>query len=292
MKLRVPRVAAVHDISCFGRCSLTVIMPILSCMGIQVCPLPTAVLSTHLGGYNQIAFCDFTERMPEFYHHWKKEGIAFDCIYSGFLASEKQIDTVLHFIEDFSNNRPLVLVDPVMGDEGKLYSVYTPQMQQHMKRLVGKADIITPNFTEACFLLGEPYTEQEMEPQLLKDWLVRLAGFGPSVVVMTGIPVSDTKIMNVGYERSAGSFWRVNSEHIPAKYPGTGDVFASILAGALLGGHSVPAAMQLAADFVAVAVKTTYETGTPAREGVLLEMALPWLMQAWAKQVKQDKKEQ
>ncbi len=292
MRLQVPRVAAVHDISCFGRCSLTVIMPILSCIGIQVCPLPTAVLSTHLGGYNQIAFCDFTERMPEFYHHWKREGIAFDCIYSGFLASEKQIDTVLHFIEEFSNNRPLVLVDPVMGDEGKLYSVYTPQMQQHMKRLVGKADIITPNFTEACFLLGEPYTEQEMDNELLKDWLVRLADFGPSVVVMTGIPVADTKIMNVGYERSTGSFWQVISEHIPARYPGTGDVFASILAGALLLGHSVPAAMQLAADFVAVAVKTTYAAGTPSREGVLLEMALPWLIQAWAKQVKHDKKEQ
>ena len=280
---RVPRVAAVHDISCFGRCSLTVIMPILSCMGIQVCPLPTAVLSTHLGGFTQVAFCDFTEHMPYFYQHWKREGIDFDCIYSGFLASEEQIDTVSHFIEEFSANHPLVLVDPVMGDEGKLYSVYTPQMQEHMKRLISKADIITPNFTEACLLLGEPYTEQVVAADLLKEWLRRLADFGPSVVIMTGISTDGNQIMNIAYEQNTGSFWQVLSEHIPAKYPGTGDVFASILTGALLSQYSVPAAMQLAANFVAKAIKTTYEAGTPTREGVLLEKSLPWLVQAWAR---------
>lgn len=283
MSSRVPRVAAVHDISCFGRCSLTVIMPILSCMGIQVCPLPTAVLSTHLGGFTQIAFCDFTEHMPGFYQHWKRENIDFDCIYSGFLASEKQIDTVIHFIEEFSDNKSLVLVDPVMGDEGKLYSVYTPQMQEHMKRLISKADIITPNFTEACFLLGELYTDQVVKTDLIKNWLIRLADFGPSVVIMTGIPVEGKQIMNISYEKSTGSFWQVFSEHIPAKYPGTGDIFASILAGALLSQYSVAAAMQLAADFVAMAIKVTYEAGTPAREGVMLEKGLPWLAQMWAK---------
>lgn len=282
MSSRIPRVAAVHDISCFGRCSLTVIMPILSCMGIQVCPLPTAVLSTHLGGFNQVAFCDFTERMPDFYHHWQREGIEFDCIYSGFLASEQQIDTVIDFVERFSAKQPMVLVDPVMGDEGKLYSVYTPQMQEHMKRLVSKADIITPNFTEACFLLGEPYTGQIVETELLKKWLIRLADLGPSIVIMTGIPLNGKQIMNIGYEQNTGSFWQVLSECIPAKYPGTGDAFASILVGALLSHDNIPAAMQLAADFVARAINTTYESGTPAREGVILEKTLPWLVQAWS----------
>lgn len=282
MTIQVPRVAAVHDISCVGRCSLTVIMPILACMGVQVCPLPTAILSTHLGGFSQVAFADFTERMPDFYQHWQREGIDFECIYSGFLASEEQIDTVLHFVDAFSDNRPLVLVDPVMGDEGKLYSVYTPQMQQHMKRLVSKADIITPNFTEACFLLDEPYSVQVVDSGILHDWLVRLGEFGPSVVVMTGIPLTDKKIMNIGYERSTGAFWEVLSEYIPAKYPGTGDIFASILLGALLAKQTVPKAMQLAAEFVGLAVKLTYEAGTPAREGVLLEKAMPWLSQMWA----------
>ncbi|WP_371363412.1 Pyridoxal kinase PdxY [Sporomusa rhizae] len=283
MRPVVPRVAAVHDISCVGRCSLTVIMPILSCMGIQVCPLPTAVLSTHLGGFSDVAFHDFTDQMSDFFQHWKREGISFDCIYSGFLASGEQIDTVTEFIDEFSANKPLVLVDPVMGDEGRLYSVYTPKMQEHMKRLICKADIITPNFTEACFLLGECYQERILEPNLLKDWLVRLAGFGPSQVVMTGIPIGNRQIMNIGYEQNSGAFWEVVSEHIPARYPGTGDIFASILAGALLWRQSLPEAMKLAADFVAAAIKATYKADTPTREGVLLETVLPQLGLVWAK---------
>ncbi|WP_425058734.1 Pyridoxal kinase PdxY [Sporomusa carbonis] len=281
MKQQVPRVAAVHDISCFGRCSLTVIMPILSSMGIQVCPLPTAVLSTHLGGYKNVAFCDFTDRMAGFYQHWQQEGITFDCIYSGFLASEQQIDTVLHFVDEFSGNHPLVLVDPVMGDEGRLYSVYTSQMQEQMKKLVSKADIITPNYTETCFLLGEQYQEQVADYDELKTWLIRLSDFGPATVIMTGIPLVNQQIMNIGYERSSGCFWEVINKHIPARYPGTGDIFASVLAGALLHKHKLPAAMKLAADFVSLTIKTTFAAGTPTREGVLLESHLPWLCREW-----------
>lgn len=277
----VPRAAAVHDISCFGRCSLTVIIPVLATMGIQVCPLPTAVLSTHLGGFREIAFSDFTDRMPAFYHHWRQEGIDFDCIYSGFLASEQQIDTVVEFIDEFSENRPLVLVDPVMGDEGRFYSVYTPAMQEHMKRLVGKADVITPNYTEACFLLGEKYEEQVRAPEQLRQWLIRLSDFGPPTVVVTGIPLMQQQILTMGYERQTGCFWQVVSAYIPARYPGTGDIFASIMTGALLHKLSLPKAMQLAADFVVAAIEATFTAGTPAREGVLLESVLPWLGQEW-----------
>jgi len=273
----VKRVAAVHDISCFGRCSLTVIMPVLSCMGIQVCPLPTAVLSTHLGGFADIAFCDFTDRIPDFSAHWKQEGIAFDCIYSGFLASEEQIDVVSGFIDEFSGNSPLVVVDPVMGDEGKLYSVYTPQMQERMKTLVRKADIITPNYTEACFLLGKPYREMIADTAMMKNWLVCLADLGPSVVVMTGIPLANKRIMNLGYDRESGCFWEVDSHYIPVRYPGTGDIFASVLIGSLLHRCSLPVAMKRAADFVELSIKTTFAAGTPTREGVLLEKVLPGL---------------
>ena len=151
---RVKKVAAIHDLSCVGRCSLTVIMPILSCMGIQVCPLPTAILSTHLGGFRKVAFHDLTSEMPGFFGHWRSEGIVFDCLYSGFLASAEQISVVLEFIDSFSANRPLVLVDPVMGDDGKLYSVYTAKMQEHIRQLVRKADVITPNYT--CLLYTSP----------------------------------------------------------------------------------------------------------------------------------------
>lgn len=276
-KTVVPRVAAVHDLSCFGRCSLTVIMPLLAAMGVQTCPLPTAVLSSHLGGFQQMAFCDFTEQMPQFYRHWQQEGIAFDCIYSGFVASERQMGVVQGFIDAFSANRPLVLVDPVMGDQGKLYSTYTPAMQEAMKVLVGKADVITPNYTEACFLLGETYSEELPELQRMREWLVRLAELGPRQVVMTGVAQPNDMLLNLGYDRETKTHWSVSATRIPVHYPGTGDAFASVLAGALLTGSDLAAAMRKATEFVSLAVALTYDAKTPQREGVLLEAALPWL---------------
>jgi pyridoxine kinase len=277
MRNVVSKVAAVHDISCIGRCSLTVIMPILSAMGIQVCPLPTAVLSTHLGGFKDLAFYDFTKHMPDFFHHWKKEGIAFNCIYSGFLASEEQIDVVQHFIDEFSSNNPLVVVDPVMGDEGKLYSIYTPHMQEQMKRLVKRADIVTPNYTEACFLLGENYQDKVKDTKRMKEWLIALGDFGPSTVVITGIPFINEKILTIGYDKEQNAFWEVFSDHIPAKYPGTGDIFASVLVGSLLQNDSLQVAMERAVEFVGLAIKSTFVAQTPTREGVLVEKVLPWL---------------
>lgn len=281
MKNLVPRVAAVHDLSCVGRCSLTVITPTLSAMGVQVCPLPTAVLSSHLGGFSGLEFYDFTGHMPGFFHHWKTEGLTFDSIYSGFLASEKQIDVVLGFIGEFSANSPLVLVDPVMGDHGRLYSTYTPAMQDRMKSLVKRADIITPNFTEACFLLGEDYRELCADGGLLEDWLRRLTRMGPAVAVITGVPVAEDKIMNIGYDRVHQSLCQDVQAHVPVRYPGTGDIYASVLLGSLLQGESLAAAMQLAAAFVALAISVTFSAATPTREGVLLERALPWLSRAF-----------
>jgi pyridoxine kinase len=279
MKKIMPRVAAVHDLSCVGRCSLTVIAPVLSCMGIQVCPLPTAILSTHLGGFKKTQFCDFTEHMTGFFKHWQREKIDFDCIYSGFLASEEQIMVVSQFIDDFSSAKPLVLVDPVMGDDGKLYSVYTPRMQESMKILIHKANVITPNYTEASFLLGEKYQERLFDLTKIKKWLVRLTEFGPENVVITGIPLGAEEVVNAGYERKTQRFWQVKSKRIPVCYPGTGDIFASVLGGALLKGCNLPIAMQHATDFVARSIKTTFAANTPPREGVLLETALPWLCQ-------------
>lgn len=277
MNPNIPRVAAIHDISCFGRCSLTVIMPILSCMGIQVCPLPTAVLSTHLGGFSDVAIRDFTDLIPEFAGHWQKEGIYFDCLYSGFLASEHQIDLVSGFFDTFNNKSSLVVVDPVMGDEGKLYSVYTPQLQEQMKGLICKADVITPNYTEACFLLGEKYREVVTDVAEIKRWLERLIDMGPHMAVITGIPLAAGKILNLGYERDTKRFCKNINDHIPVKYPGTGDIFASVLVGALLRHYSLPKAMSMATDFVTLGVKATFKAGTPAREGILLERVLPWL---------------
>ncbi len=277
MNLPVKRVAAVHDLSCVGRCSLTVIMPILSCMGIQVCPLPTAVLSTHLGGFKDVSLVDFTDQMHSVSSHWQREGISFDCIYSGFLASEKQIEVVSAFIDNFSASKPLVIVDPVMGDGGKLYSIFTDTMQERMKILVGKADVITPNYTEACFLLGKSYQETIEDKEQLGKWALQLADFGPSQVVITGIPLPNSKIMNLGYDRKDNRTWEVIVDHVPVRYPGTGDAFASVLTGALLKQVDLMDAMKMAAEFVESCIKFTHEAGTPVREGVLLEPMLPRL---------------
>ena len=272
---RVKKVAAVHDLSCIGRCSLTVILPILSSMGVQVCPLPTAVLSTHPGGFTGVSFCDFTRHIPDFSTHWHRERIEFDCIYSGFLASAEQIEIVSQFIDDFAANRPLVLVDPVMGDDGKLYSICTDIMKDRIKALVQKADVITPNYTEACFLLNEPWQPFVTQVSPMNSWLVRLAEMGPPQVVITGVPLSGDKIANLGYDLYTNQFWQFTSDRIPARYPGTGDIFASVLLGKLLGGSVLPDAITRASEFISAAIQDTFAAGTPTREGILLEKMLP-----------------
>lgn len=274
---RIKRVAAVHDLSCVGRCSLTVILPVLSCMGVQVCPLPTAVLSTHPGGYSGVAFCDFTRQMEDFSRHWQREGIGFDCVYSGFLASGAQVGIVSRFIDELSSTRPLVLVDPVMGDDGKLYSICTESLISQIRTLVGKADLITPNFTEACFLLGEPWQPCVEAPESLFPWLARLAVLGPPQVVVTGVPLKGGRIANLGHDAAQGSFWQVTDDWVPVRFPGTGDLFASVLLGDLLSGTPLPDAMAAAGHFVATAVKETVAAGTPPREGLVLETVLPHL---------------
>ena len=164
-----------------------------------------------------------------------------------------------------------------MGDEGKLYSIYTVKMQEQMLTLIRKADIIAPNYTEACFLLGEPYQSDHSDIDEMKKWLIRLASLGPSIVVMTGIHVNKEKIVNIGYDRNEGAYWQVSNDYIPVQYPGTGDVFASVLAGCLIKGESLMIAMTQAAEFVSRAIKATFAAGTNPREGVLLETVLPWL---------------
>ena len=278
----IKKVAAIHDLSCIGRCSLTVILPILSCLEIQACPLPTAVLSTHPGGFSDVVFHDCTPQIASFAAHWRREAIEFDAIYSGFLASEQQVGLIARFIDDFSANRPLVLVDPVMGDDGQLYSICTAAMKEQILSLVQKAGIITPNYTEACFLLNEPWQPTitclaDMEP-----WLCRLSDLGPAQVVVTGIPLPDHKIANLGFDRMTGQSWQFVNDYIPARYPGTGDVFASVLLGRLLAGFSLPAAIRDAGDFVAAAVRLSVASGAPRREGILLESCLPRLCRGLA----------
>lgn len=272
----VPRVAAIHDLSGIGRCSLTVVIPVLSVMGAQVCPMPTAVLSSHSGGFGQFSFVDLTCEMGGMIDHWKQLNLGFDCIYSGFLGSSAQIEIVENFIDSFSQtndeNRPLVVVDPVMGDQGKRYQTYTAEMQEKMRRLVAKADLITPNMTEACFLLGEPYNPIISDIEAGKTLLKRLAELGPSKVVITGAEMGDGSRCNLAYARE--DFYLIKYSHIPVHYPGTGDLFTSVLVGALLKTGDLQSAVATATDHVRLTVEVTHAHKTPEREGVLLERTL------------------
>lgn len=268
------RVAAIHDISGVGRCSLTVIIPVLSAMGIQVCPVPTAVLSAHTG-YGEFVMRDLTDYIAPALEHYKKMGTQFDCIYSGFLASSEQIDHCLEFFDSFPN--ALKVVDPVMGDNGKSYATYTPKMCDRMSELVAIADIITPNLTEAAILLGEKYPDAPLNTSQAKSWLVRLSELGPDIVVITSVPIASGGIATIGYDKNSNSFWKIINDYVPISYSGSGDMFASILIGGILKGDSLPIAMNRATSFTQMAIKTTYSYGTHWTDGIMLEPQLPWL---------------
>lgn len=268
------KVLAIQDISGIGRCSLTVIIPVLSAMGVQVCPVPTAVLSAHTG-YGEFVMRDLTDFMKPALDHYKKLDAKFDCIYSGFLASSEQIDHCLEFFSAYPN--ALKVVDPVMGDDGKAYSTYTKDMCSRMSELVAVADIITPNLTEAAILLGEKYPDAPLRNSEAKSWLVRLSKQGAKIVVITSAELCDGGMATIGYDKENNSFWKLKNDFVPAHYSGTGDMFASVLIGGILKGDSLPIAMNRATAFTELTVKTTYSYQTPWTDGLMLEGQLPWL---------------
>lgn len=271
----VKRVAAIHDLSGYGKVSLTVVIPILSSMGFQVCPLPTAVLSsnTEVPGFK---FVDLTDHMRSFIEHWKALKLEFSAIYSGFLGSHLQIEIVKEFIDHFRQDNQLVVVDPVLGDDGKLYDSMTPDMVSEMKTLISRADIITPNLTEACALLDLKYNEKMNESELKKQ-LKALSEKGPRIVIITNVNKSDRKKQTFvyAYNRNDKRFWKVQCDYIPAHYPGTGDTFTSVLTGCLMQGDSLPVALDRAVQFISIAVRATYGHDHDPRGGIFLERVLP-----------------
>jgi pyridoxine kinase len=274
----VPRVAAIHDLSGFGRSSLTIVLPVLSAMGVQASPLPTALLSTQTSGYGDYFFLDLTDEMIKIADHWRKLSINFDAIYSGFLGSSRQVEIVSNFIDDFRPRGQFIVVDPVMGDDGETYGPYGSDMVAAMRQLIKKADIITPNFTEACLLLDTDY-RSNIEVPLLKDWMRELSDMGPGKVVFTSVPVDDrSRSFVFAYDRLFDTFWKVSCSYIPAAYPGTGDIFTSVLTGALLQGDSLPISLDRAVQFVSLAIRSTFGYNTPGREGVMFEKVLYSLM--------------
>lgn len=274
----VKKVAAIHDLSGFGRSSLTSIIPILSSMKVQVCPVPTAVLSSHTGGFEGYSFLDLTDYMEQHIAHWKSLNLEFDCIYSGFLGSPKQMKIVADFIDFFGHKNNLTVVDPVLGDNGKLYGTMNNEMVEEMKKLISKADIITPNFTEVIFLLNKPYKKEISETEV-KEWLVELANMGPKIVIATSVPdenshKADRKTNVIAYDKENDVFWKVSCKYIPASYPGTGDAYTSVVIGSLLQGDSLPIAIERGVQFITQCILASYGFKYPNREGVLLERML------------------
>lgn len=272
--MRTPRVAAIHDMSGFGRCSLTVAIPVLSAMGLQCCPLPTAFLSTHTGGFEGFSFLDMTDEMPRVADHWKTMDMDFKCIYSGFLGSERQIEIVSEFIRDFRQKDTVVVVDPVMGDHGAVYQTYTPAMCEGMVHLAEQADVIVPNLTEAALLLGIPYEELPTGEAGCREIVERLSLNGRRSVVLTGASAAPDLTGAMCFDAKSGQTESIQVSRVPREFYGTGDVFASVLAGALVKGTDLPDATRQAVDFVRACAERTAEQNLPIREGVDFEPLL------------------
>ena len=274
-KTHQKRVAAIHDLSGFGKCSLTVALPILSAAGIETSALPTAILSTHTGGISGYTYHDLTEDMRPVMKHWKSLDIKFDAIYTGFLGSFEQLDIVKEFFDAFRQEDNLILVDPVMGDNGELYTVFTREFAIGMRMLCQKADIIVPNLTEAALLLDEPFHPGPYTHAYIESLLRKLGALGPQKVVLTGVYFKEDELGAATYDRTTDTIDYVFTQKIPGYYHGTGDVFASALLSALLNDFSLIDAAAIAVHFTTDSIRRTYKAKTDYRFGVNFEQSFP-----------------
>lgn len=272
------RVVTIQDVSCFGKCSLTVALPIISAMGIETVILPTAVLSTHTGGFKNFTFRDLSEDIPNILGHWKEENIDFDAIYTGYLGSFRQIDQMKAFI-DAKREGTLVFVDPAMADNGKLYSGFTPQFAKHMATLCSKADIIVPNLTEAAFMLDIPYVESGYDKAYIEKILKKLANLGAKNTVLTGVELEEGKIGFAMYDSAKAELLYYQNDKLGSKFHGTGDVFSSVTIGGLMIGKSLYESLKLAADFTVKCIEKTMPEREKHWYGVEFEKAIPYLVE-------------
>ena len=266
----IKRIAAINDLSGGSRCSLTVALPIISALGIQCCVMPTAILSNHTG-YEEFFFEDFAEQMNEFAHNWKKMDLKFDCIYTGFLGSHKQVETVRRFIADFKTPITKVVVDPVMGDNGKIYSTYSDELCRDMKKLVSCADIVTPNITEACVLSQTDYNGETLPEEKLFEMAQKISALGAKNVIITGHRAK-SEVSNFVY--SNGVYKSFATRVVPKYFSGTGDVFASLISGLTCLGYDVFKSTEIAADFVYRCASMSYALGLHVNDGICFEKCL------------------
>ncbi len=275
---RQKRVLAVHDISCVGKCSLTVALPILSAAGLECSVLPTAVLSTHTGGFTGYTFRDLTKDIEPIYRHWQTLGLQFDSIYTGYLGSFEQLELVGGLMDSLTGENTQIVIDPVMGDNGVLYPLFDAAFAKGMANLCAKADLIVPNLTEAAWMLEEDYQEGPYTEEYLEGILRRLSDMGPRQVVLTGVNLDERHLGAAVYDRETDRVEYAMEEQVEGYYHGTGDVFASALVGAIQNGLSLRDSAQAAVDFTVASIRRTHAEGTDIRYGVNFEANLSQYM--------------
>ncbi|MBQ9872690.1 MAG: pyridoxamine kinase [Eubacterium sp.] len=270
------RVLTIQDISCLGKCSVTVALPVISAMGIETVILPTAVLSTHTM-FKNFTVKDLTDQLIPIVEHWKSEGVEFDAIYTGYLGSAEEIEIAKKIFEMFKSDDTLVFIDPVMADNGKLYPAFDEAYAKLNAGLCGAADIIVPNLTEACFMTDTEYKE-EYDEDYVKELLGKLAALGSKVVVLTGISLSEGKTGVYGLDTRTNEYFIYQNDKVDAAYHGTGDIFASVAVGGLVRGLSREKAFALAADYTADTIRVTKQDPKEPWYGVNFEETIPQLV--------------
>lgn len=264
------KVAAINDLSGVGKCSLSVAIPILSALKVQCCPFPTAILSSQTG-YPEYSFFDFTNEMITYSNVWKNLNLNFDCIYTGFLGSKYQIEIVSNFIKE--NKTSLIVVDPVMGDDGLVYPVFDTEMCNKIKNLVKVSDLTTPNLTEACILTGRNYSKKNFTRDELINLAKDVCSIGPSKVVITGILEGDN-ILNLAYDKAIDKYFFTSVKYNNCSYSGTGDIFTSIISGLLTNGYDLNFAVITATNFISKTIDYTSKFNIDRNDGVMFEKFL------------------
>ncbi|MCI6188071.1 MAG: pyridoxamine kinase [Spirochaetia bacterium] len=284
------RVLTVQDISCVGKCSLTAAIPVISAMGIEVCPLPTAILSNHTA-FSSFSFLDLTDKIPEILNEWKKQGFHFDAIYTGYLGSIKQIDLVHKILDEFAQNDTLVVIDPCMADNGKLYTGFSQDFVKQMAKLCGRANVILPNMTEACLLVNQNYDDFEHTKMNIQNLMAKLVSLGTKQAVLKGVEFSKEKIgvaycsqklFNNNFSTNENNMEDMNiyfHHRYDENFHGTGDVFASAVTGALVLKKDIKDAVKIACDFVQESIECTLLNSNYNWYGVDFESALRNLLQ-------------
>ena len=270
------RVLTIQDISCLGKCSLTIALPVISALGSETVILPTAVLSTHTM-FKNFTCKDLSDQIDPIKDHWKSENVHFDAIYTGYLGTIEQIDQIKELFRTFKDDKTTIIVDPVMADNGKLYPAFNMEYVKKNAELCAEADIVVPNITEASFMTGMEYRE-EYDESYIKELLGRLNELGAKVSVLTGVSLEKGKTGVMGYDSRNGEYYVYQNDRIDAAYHGTGDLFASTCVGEMMKGKSWKDAMRIAADYTAHTIEVTLKNPEKPWYGVDFEATIPELI--------------